>query len=116
MLGVDALAQLVGNRIREARIRADLTQARLAEQVGVEPQTVSAFERGQRTPRLQTLQRIADGTGVRLTALVELDTERADRDDSVPPELKPLVELMRGRPLPDIDRITRAVEALLAAD
>jgi transcriptional regulator with XRE-family HTH domain len=116
MPGVDALAQLVGNRIREARLRADLTQAGLAEKVGVEPQTVSAFERGTRLPRLSTLQRIAECTGVRLTALVELDAERAERDDEVPPELRPLVELMRGRPLPDIDRITRAVEALLATE
>ena len=52
--------------LREARQRAGLTQAALAEQVGVTQSVVSAYESGRRDPSLTTLQRLLAAAGHRL--------------------------------------------------
>lgn len=51
-------AQGVGERIKAARIRRDLTQEVLAEKVGVEHGTISMIETGKREPSLDVLVRI----------------------------------------------------------
>ena len=40
------------NRVKELRARFDLTQAMLADQVGVTRQTIAAIEKGDYTPSL----------------------------------------------------------------
>ncbi len=42
----------IHSRVRELRARFDLTQAMLAEQVGVTRQTIAAIEKGDYTPSL----------------------------------------------------------------
>lgn len=51
------------NILREARSAAGLTQAELAERVGVTQSVVSAYESGRRQPSLDTLRRLVEGTG-----------------------------------------------------
>lgn len=50
----------IGERIREARKKAGMKQSDLAEKLGVAVVTIGQYERGQRQPRLEQLQRIAD--------------------------------------------------------
>ena len=52
--------------LREARQRAGMTQAALAEQMGVTQSVVSAYESGRRDPSLTTLQRLLAAAGHRL--------------------------------------------------
>ncbi len=53
--------------LRDARRRAGLTQAALAELSGTSQATVSAYERGSKTPSADTLARVLAAAGVRLT-------------------------------------------------
>ena len=53
MIKVDT--KLVGRRIREYRIKAELTQEELAERVGISPNYLSAIERGVKLVRLDKL-------------------------------------------------------------
>lgn len=53
-----------GEAIKAARRAAGLTQAELAQKLGVTPQTVSQYERGLINPKLETLQKFADALGV----------------------------------------------------
>jgi transcriptional regulator with XRE-family HTH domain len=50
----------ISDRIRDARTSLKLTQLGFAIQLGVDPQTVSRWERGEATPRLQHLRAIAE--------------------------------------------------------
>jgi transcriptional regulator with XRE-family HTH domain len=48
----------LGVQIRSARSRAGLTQSSLAQALGVDPSTVSHWERGQSLPRPEALERL----------------------------------------------------------
>jgi transcriptional regulator with XRE-family HTH domain len=68
------LNRTIGARIRVARLRAGLTQERLAERVGVEPTTVYRFESGRRGVTLPMLLRIAAVLNVRPAELLDMET------------------------------------------
>lgn len=53
--------------LRDARRRVGLTQAQLAELSGTSQATLSAYERGSKTPSADTLARVLAAAGVRLT-------------------------------------------------
>lgn len=54
----------VGERIKEARKLARLTQQELADKVGISYQQLSQYERGVRNPKNETIKRIADALEV----------------------------------------------------
>ena len=59
-------------RIREARQKAGITQARLAEDADVPRQTLSGMETGKRRePTIQTVARLARALGVTIDSLIE---------------------------------------------
>ncbi|PJN01063.1 DNA-binding protein [Streptomyces sp. CB01201] len=60
----------VGNRVRGARIDADLTQERLRDLSGVERLTIQRIEAGSTDARLSWLLRIADALGIHVRDLL----------------------------------------------
>lgn len=52
------------NRIKELRQSKNLSQAELAERVGITRQGISLYEKGKRTPKLEMWQKLADFFGV----------------------------------------------------
>ena len=52
--------------LRYARRRAGLSQRRLAELTGVPQPAIARIERGGVSPRLETLERLLEGTGMTL--------------------------------------------------
>jgi len=86
----------VGSTIRDARLRAGLTQARLAELSATSQATLSAYEGGIKTPTAATLDRVLAAAGVRLSTRAATravhsptaaDLERSARDLSAVIEL-----------------------------
>ncbi len=60
--------------VREARRRAGLTQAALAERAGVPKSTVGRIESGVRTPSVELVERLVEAAGLEVTiALSEPD-------------------------------------------
>ena len=53
----------IGERIVTARMKAGLTQADIAQKLNVTAQTISAWERGVKTPKLETIIRICNAIG-----------------------------------------------------
>ena len=53
--------------VREARRRAGLTQAELAEKAGVPKSTVGRIESGARTPSVELVERLVRAAGLELT-------------------------------------------------
>jgi len=60
----EAVEQSVAGQIRLLRERQKLSQRALAQEIGVSRNTLSLIERGQTSPTLATLQKIADGLNV----------------------------------------------------
>jgi len=63
--------RMVGRNVQRLRIEAGLSQAALAERMGVDRAYVSGLELGQRNPTIMTLWHIAEALGVRLRHFFE---------------------------------------------
>jgi transcriptional regulator with XRE-family HTH domain len=63
--------RLVGGNVRRLRNAAGLTQAKLAERMGVDRAYVSALELGGRNPTIITLWHVAQALGVKFSRLFE---------------------------------------------
>ncbi|MGI8402721.1 MAG: helix-turn-helix domain-containing protein [Gemmatimonadaceae bacterium] len=74
MIPVDSLLG-VRLALRWARDDADLTQARLAQRVGMTQQQLAKLESGG-NPTLSTLSRVARGLGRRIVVSLEMEPQR----------------------------------------
>lgn len=69
-----------GQLIKAARKKAGMTQAQLAEKLGISYVGVSQWENDLRNPKLDTLQRIAAALGVGVGQLMPADNYWEDAD------------------------------------
>lgn len=67
----------IGERIKLARRKANITQADLATKLDIPFQSISQWERDVRKPKLETLQRIATALGVSVSSLMDETTSEA---------------------------------------
>lgn len=75
----------LGEHIKKARKHAGLTQAQLAERLGVATITIRQYELGKRQPRFEQLTLIADALDVSVSELLGSEFR-----DTVPPGWKDL--------------------------
>ena len=61
----------IGQRIKRAREKKQLTQEQLAELVDLSPMHISVIERGAKPPKLETLVNIANALGVSADTLLQ---------------------------------------------
>jgi transcriptional regulator with XRE-family HTH domain len=73
--------------IREARLRAGLTQAELGRRVGRPQSSIARWERGAVTPSFETLRELVRACGL------ELMFRFANYDDSYVPDIERYLEL-----------------------
>lgn len=78
------VAQQVGNRIKQLREAAQLTQSDLASLMLKSVETISNFERGKTTPSLNTLDNLASHLGVSIaelfdTSAIQIDTNPGEQ-------------------------------------
>jgi transcriptional regulator with XRE-family HTH domain len=67
---VGALQDRFGEIVRSRREAAGLSQQALAEQAGLHRNYVSLVERGQRTPTILVLKRLAEALGTTMVSLI----------------------------------------------
>ncbi|NEC76501.1 helix-turn-helix domain-containing protein [Streptomyces rochei] len=67
---VPARRRQIGERIRAARLHANLTQEQLGERIGRDRRTIHRWEYATRVPDLEDLLLLADAIGVPLRDLV----------------------------------------------
>ena len=65
----------IGRNIRAIRMQVGLTQQRLAEQCGLSKGMISKVENGVVVPALATLSKIASAMHIKLSDLIETDTQ-----------------------------------------
>jgi len=61
----------VANRLRLARIKADMSQNDLAENAGIERKTVNRIENGHFSPNLETLVRLCKALDTKLSVFLK---------------------------------------------
>jgi transcriptional regulator with XRE-family HTH domain len=66
---MDLLTKFAGN-VRKLRARKKLSQKALADRVGISVSYVSMLERGQRSPPLETVEKMARALGVSPASLL----------------------------------------------
>jgi transcriptional regulator with XRE-family HTH domain len=68
--------RMVGRNVQRLRIAAGLTQAGLAERMGVDRAYVSGLELGQRNPTILTAWHVATALGVKVRSLFDEEKPR----------------------------------------
>lgn len=97
----------VGARIKAARERAKMTQEDLADALDMSPTHISVIERGVKTPKLETLVRIANTLRVSTDMLLQDVATYAN--DGIASELTIAISKL---PRHEQERILNAVRAL----
>ena len=69
-----------GEKIKQARTAAGLTQKDLAARLEIVPNTISQYENGTRKPKIETLRRIASAIGCQLSDLIGDDMKISKED------------------------------------
>jgi len=75
-------SNLIGNKITEARKKANISQAQLAQRLFISPQAVGKWERGESMPDIITFDRLAEILGVDLNYFSESFKSEATESDS----------------------------------
>ncbi|HEY2031166.1 MAG TPA: helix-turn-helix transcriptional regulator [Myxococcales bacterium] len=113
-MGTATVVKDVGLRIRHLRVSrvARMTQEDLSERARISVSFLSMIERGERSPHLETLAKIAEALEVRLA-----DLFLGDNDESgIEPMFRPLIEACRKYNLGkrDVDRLVSVVRTMFA--
>lgn len=104
-----AVEKRLGRRVADHRKRAGLTQAQLAERVGVATETVSRLERGSAVPSLARLEDVASALGVGLSERFR----NLDRESQKDRALGRLLAVARRGSAGDGEALAEVVERLL---
>src|SRR4051812_21407272 len=106
----------VGNRIRQLRLsRAQkMTQEDLSERASISVSFLSMIERGERSPHLETLAKIAAALEVRIADLFLGGGEAVN--DGIEPLYRPLVDACRKYNLGkrDLERLVGVMRTMFA--
>lgn len=108
----------LGQRIAARRKTQDITQAQLAEQLGISQQAMNSFEKGRRRVPVSLLPVIAQQLDTTLDALVAHDaTPVAATPKKRGPQkkLRQQLEQIEALPLAEQRAITRVLDSVLAA-
>ncbi len=63
--------RIVGDNVRRLRLAAGISQAKLAERMGVDRAYVSGLEKGERNPTVVTVWHLSKALGVKMRAFFE---------------------------------------------
>ena len=61
---------LFGDKLKQLRLAANMTQEQLAEKCGMKKQNISRYENSDREPNIRTAKKMADALGVSLEELI----------------------------------------------
>lgn len=77
-----AINRAVGNELRAARARRDLTRQQLAERTGLAVSTIQRFENGDRSPDMQQLHALCSALDIPMRDFVTLALKDVERGEN----------------------------------
>lgn len=81
-----ALIRAMGRQIAAERVAVKMSQATLAERVGITQRSLGRYERGERDIQLKTIGQIADALGLLPSQIMLRAEERAAQDAGYAPD------------------------------
>jgi transcriptional regulator with XRE-family HTH domain len=110
---MDTAVRRFSSRLYNLRMARNLTQEALAARAKLHPGFISTLERGTKIPSLVTVDQVAKGLGVWISALLEDDIE-TKAGSAIRKEILLIAALLERRDLATVRRIRKAVECLTA--
>jgi transcriptional regulator with XRE-family HTH domain len=113
--------KVLRENLKPARNRAKLSQADVAERIGIATEVYGKIERGDRLPRLRTLVKLALVLKVSVDVLLGLDAPGdipvavSSREDDLPPDARPVLRSVRELAPDQIKLITKTGVHLIEA-
>lgn len=104
------LPKRLGNRVRELRVRAGLTQSRLADRVDISHEFMSRLERGIKAPSLETAKKIADALGISVAELFDFGCASAGEKEEL---LRGLTSLLATESMPKIKLVVELAKTVV---
>ena len=112
--------ELLGVRVRELRLRAEMTQRQLSQVSNVSGVFLGVIERGEKSVGLETLERVSTALGVSLSDLFTFEKRGPDTRRNQPSPADALAQriasLARGASLDSLSRLERIAEIVLATE
>lgn len=82
LLALSSLQTRFGERLRQARLAANMTQAEMAERSGIHEQYIGRVEQGRKNLRLDTMVRLAMVVGHSVSDMLrETDTPQSGKSE-----------------------------------
>ncbi|MFQ7001580.1 MAG: helix-turn-helix domain-containing protein [Clostridium sp.] len=103
------LYKTLGTRIRDERLKLNLTQEELAEKANISPSYMGRIERGERNPTLENLVKIANILGTTIDYLLK-DCINPNTDNTI----EQMKALLSERSLEDKKMALDVVKVMLA--
>lgn len=107
---MSTIALQVGQRIRNYRIQAGLSQEKLAELASYHPTYIGQLERGEKNATLESIERVASALNVPLSKLFEKLESDENEGRNIPLEC---YELISSKKIPEQEHL---LNVLLAID
>jgi transcriptional regulator with XRE-family HTH domain len=104
----------LGERISRLRKQKNVTQAQLAERLGVSQQTIQSYEVGRRRIQVDSLPPLAEMLGVSVEELIGLTPRRAHSKRGPAPRWQQQVEAIDQLPKPKQQFMAKMIDALIA--
>ncbi len=96
------LSWQLGKKVRGLRKAKKLSQSRLAERANLSEACIGTIERGHRTPRLPTLEKIASALGVEIKVLFDFSSGEVSTSEEA---LKELYQSIKGKSRKEILKV-----------
>lgn len=107
---MEDLRRAIGKRARQARTALEMTQADVAEAVGISPEVYGRLERGLMMPSVPTLTRLARALRVSPDELLGWEGVRKKKN---PPEVDRLMAIVESADRPALRRLLLIVRAAM---
>lgn len=105
---MDDIKKLIGQRIRELRIKKGLKQSDLAELVALEPRSISRIESGHHFPKDEHLQKFATALDVDVKDLFSFSHIKSEQELQ-----KAITQLLKKANTEQLAEIYRIIEVIL---
>lgn len=107
----------VGQRIKKARTEAGMTQEELATILGIPYQSISQWERNQRNPKRENIQRIATALCTSIAAFYDFNEDEQEtiaKFERILPEMEEKLRVAKEENAPDIKDLEDKYEVMLS--
>ncbi len=104
------IAEKLGKRIKKIRKSRKITQQKLAEKVGLSDKYIGAIERGERSPSVKTLDKIANALGIGLSELFYFEEDYATSKETI---LQSLMDRLKKRDRDEIMVVSDVIKTIL---